>query len=592
MPTSPTLPTGRVRHEPIAISESPSQADGRQAGHRSRPARCRCSTAGEGTRSPLLCQRIERWTQSLLLIKGWLRKDDSINLGGVLQGSDIIVIDIDGPQGEAAWSDLGVNVVTRETQTGKGRHLYFRDTLGRFKSNRIAIRPALDVLTNGYVLLPKSVHPSGGRYLSSDFSAAIADLPDKASRLLVGAKGGQQRVPSTVIGEGERNAKLTSLAGAIRRQGFGQEVILQALVAVNRIECDPPLERKEVEGIARSISGYAAESDDLFPSMADVIPADVEFLWEPYFVRGAVNFLEGDPNVGKTYLLCKIAADVSAGRRLPGQSERPSPQHVIFLSAEDSPEFTLQPRLNRMKADLENVTYLAKYHLMSDQFLSRLQAEIINRKAGLVIFDPFVAFMEQGRDMNKSNQTRPFMAKLAELARATGAALIALRHITKGDKTKAIYSGLGSIDIVAAAHSAVMVGIDPSDPELRIMAHSKFNLSLPGASIAYRLEDGDRSSRRLPVVRWAGHSNLSADDLVGSPRPPGRPDDSRQHAAQFLSKELSQGPTPAGDLIAKAERNAKLERTLRRAADELGVLKHGGVWQLPPEGEPERNAPS
>lgn len=68
--------------------------------------------------------------------------------------------------------------------------------------------------------------------------------------------------------------------------------------------------------------------------MANVTPRDVDFLWEPYFVRGAINLLEGDPNVGKTFLFCELAAAVSSGRGLPGQ-KKPRAANVLFMSAED-----------------------------------------------------------------------------------------------------------------------------------------------------------------------------------------------------------------------------------------------------------------
>lgn len=58
------------------------------------------------------------------------------------------------------------------------------------------------------------------------------------------------------IHEGERNATLASLAGAMRRRGAGQEAITAALQAENQRRCDPPLANAEVAGIAASIARY------------------------------------------------------------------------------------------------------------------------------------------------------------------------------------------------------------------------------------------------------------------------------------------------------------------------------------------------
>lgn len=58
------------------------------------------------------------------------------------------------------------------------------------------------------------------------------------------------------IREGERNATLASLAGAMRRRGASQEAIAAALQAENQRRCDPPLANVEVAGIAASIARY------------------------------------------------------------------------------------------------------------------------------------------------------------------------------------------------------------------------------------------------------------------------------------------------------------------------------------------------
>jgi Primase C terminal 1 (PriCT-1) len=55
---------------------------------------------------------------------------------------------------------------------------------------------------------------------------------------------------TTTVGEGSRNASLTSLAGTLRRKGLGFEEIYGTLLEVNQKRCDPPLDQREVEGIA------------------------------------------------------------------------------------------------------------------------------------------------------------------------------------------------------------------------------------------------------------------------------------------------------------------------------------------------------
>jgi hypothetical protein len=84
--------------------------------------------------------------------------------------------------------------------------------------------------------------------------------------------------------------------------------------------------------------------------MADVEPKEVDWLWYPYFPRGFLTSVEGDPGVSKSTLMCEIAARISRGDPLPGQSGRGEPQNVLMLSAEDSLAVTLHKRLVAQEA--------------------------------------------------------------------------------------------------------------------------------------------------------------------------------------------------------------------------------------------------
>jgi putative DNA primase/helicase len=60
-----------------------------------------------------------------------------------------------------------------------------------------------------------------------------------------------------VIGEGRRDALLTSLAGTMRRRDASEEAILAALREENETRCHPPLPDKQLRKIARSIAQKA-----------------------------------------------------------------------------------------------------------------------------------------------------------------------------------------------------------------------------------------------------------------------------------------------------------------------------------------------
>lgn len=105
-------------------------------------------------------------------IRAWWDRWPSANVA-IATGepsSGVWVLDVDGPEGEAALDELvrthGELPSTVEARTSRGRHLYLRvpdgETLPRNSAKRL---PKLDTrATGGYVVAPPSVHPDGSLY--------------------------------------------------------------------------------------------------------------------------------------------------------------------------------------------------------------------------------------------------------------------------------------------------------------------------------------------------------------------------------------------------------------------------------------------
>ena len=519
----------------------------------------------------------------LKTVRSWLLEDYRINLAGVLLGTNYLVVDVDGPAGAEAAKALGPLPETLTTSTPNGSHRYYRHD-GKVRGSRIKLASDLDIIASGYALLPESDHPDGGRYETDNWTQSIAKLPARTlaaiKRKTVRASDSDE-VKGANIGKGRRDDTLASIAGAIRRQGHNEDLILSALQAVNRDHCKPPLPENDIERISHSIARYEPEHEDLFEVLSNVRPRKVRFLWAPYLVRGAVNLWEGDPDVGKTFALCAVTAALSSGTPLPGQ-KKARPQNVLFMSAEDDSETTLVPRMMRMGADLSRVWAMTKFVRLDEDVIHLIEQHIDEHKVRVIIMDPLLAYMQGGIDMNKANETRPFMARLAELAKERDVTIIALRHLNKSPKDKAIFRGLGSIDITASSRSAVMIGLHPDDPDLRVLAHSKHNLSERGRSLLYTLDGHDRAKGIVPKLVWRGETDLVADDLVSKPsvNPPGRPDDASRDAEVFLRRALAGGPRRIKDIVRDADRRSIASRTLRSVRTKIGVEKEGQTWKL------------
>ncbi len=182
---------------------------------------------------------------------------------GIVTGplSGVLVLDVDGPEGEAELKKHGHPITPMVRTASGGLHLYFRYP-GRDVRTGIRVAPGLDVkASGGYVVAPPSIGPNGKPYewIVSPEDAELAEPPAWLMQLLE-ARSGQHKGPAPTVGEqipsGERNKVLTSMAGTMRRRGMEEAEILAALEVANERRCSPPLETSEVERIAHSIARY------------------------------------------------------------------------------------------------------------------------------------------------------------------------------------------------------------------------------------------------------------------------------------------------------------------------------------------------
>jgi putative DNA primase/helicase len=190
------------------------------------------------------------------------------------KASGVLVLDLDGTPGRmsvAAWEATGNRLPkTRTHRTGKGLHHLFGYPDGHDIRNSVSkLAPGVDIRgEGGFIVIPPSVHESGSTYEVID-DAPLADVPQWLLAKLTQPTPPPMAPTTGAIPAGERNSTLTSLAGTMRRKGMSEAAILAALREENG-RCTPPLEDKEVQTIARSVSRYdpaevAASSDAPWP---------------------------------------------------------------------------------------------------------------------------------------------------------------------------------------------------------------------------------------------------------------------------------------------------------------------------------------
>jgi len=185
---------------------------------------------------------------------------------GIVTGalSSVLVLDVDGSEGEAELQKHGHPVTPMVRTARGGLHLYFRHPEHHVRTG-IRVASGLDVkASGGYVVAPPSMGPNGRTYewIISPEEAKLADPPEWLMSLL---ERERPKGPAPKIGDripsGQRNNALARLAGTMRRPGMSEAAILAALLEENERRCHPPLPRAEVEKIATSIARYKPASE-------------------------------------------------------------------------------------------------------------------------------------------------------------------------------------------------------------------------------------------------------------------------------------------------------------------------------------------
>jgi hypothetical protein len=312
--------------------------------------------------------------------------------------------------------------------------------------------------------------------------------------------------------------------------------------------------------------------------LSEVDVETIDWLWEPYIPKSRVTLIEGDPGDGKSHLSLAIGSGVSLGKGLPNNPDT-EPANVLLLNAEDGLGDTVRPRVDRMGGDVERMYALDGPVLFDGEGLEFLEQKIQETTAALVVIDPWVAYVGGKMNMDKANETREVLFALAEIAKRQRCAVVLIRHITKGGRDKAIYRGLGSIDITAACRSVLLVGKDASDATKRAMTHIKHNMSPKGQSIGYTIEKGQ--------FLWTGVSTVTAEDILAPENSSG--DKSKlEDANDVLEAMLANGPRPEKEIMKRMSDLDISTSTFRRAKRKLSVQsrpikdKNGKVksWEI------------
>ena len=311
---------------------------------------------------------------------------------------------------------------------------------------------------------------------------------------------------------------------------------------------------------------------------AHVEPKEINWLWYPYIPFGKLTMLMGDSGDGKSTFALNLAAILTRGDALPFTEASNGPMNVIYINAEDDADDTVVPRFMKANGVRNRLIFINEKKQRLTFSDKRIREAIIQTHAKVCILDPLVSYLGGDVSMNLGNEVRPRLEYLIEAARDTGCAIIVVGHINKAEGMSAKNRASGSGDFIAASRSSLLIGRPPDDdnPDHRVMAHSKSNLSPLGDSILFSLSGG--------VVDFIDTVDLTADQIVKAVGA-AKPRETKQSvASRELLAMLSGGPVHQKEIMKRMDELGISKRTceLAKATLPIECIRDGALsmWKL------------
>ncbi|MGA9774565.1 MAG: AAA family ATPase [Candidatus Dormiibacterota bacterium] len=340
--------------------------------------------------------------------------------------------------------------------------------------------------------------------------------------------------------------------------------------------------------------------------LSNVERTQIRWLWEGRIATGRLSLLTGHPGEGKSWASLALAAALTRGAALPGETVERPPCNVLVASAEDDPGDTIGPRFDALGGDPARLVVIdgvqtdeGERGLALPKDVAVLEAELriaqlADRPYGLVVIDPLSAYLPASMDSHRDVSVRATLAPLSRLAAQHDVAILAVSHLTKGSRDTPALRAQGSVAFTAAVRTQLLLGRDPQDGEsspIRHLVVVKSNIGPEGLGLKFTLEGGR--------FGWLGTSTLTGRDLAARHGDTEAADSGAAGEAEDVLRQiLADGPVSAKRALTMAADAGVSEASIRRARQALGVTtrKEGfkGGWEwVPAEGvKPQPKASS
>jgi len=572
-----------------------------------------------GGKAPLTDHGFKDATTDQEQIERWWAQHPRANIGIPTEG--LLVVDIDGannpwPGDPERAADLAGAGAVAMTPRG-GRHYLFRQPTGKnWRCSESQLAPKVDIRADGgYFVVAPSVTEDGSYRWAPELGLddPLERLPEPPSWLVQELDAltstPAPTCPATapdepnIIPQGRRNKTLTRLAGAMRRRGMTQREIAAALHQVNKDRCRPPLDEREVEGVATSVARYAPDEvsvalveghwDQLMrgqapQQLAPVSLADLVARY-PDLRRPVIHGLlrQGEtmnvisaPKIGKSWLVIDLALSIATGRPWLDTFET-DPGNVLIIdnelhgetSANRIPKVAAARQIGLDEVGQRVFVQNLRGHWQDIFSLGAYFRSLEPGRFRVIILDAMYRFMPKEMDENDNGTMANVYNAIDRYADLLGCCFVLIHHTTKGSQ-----AGKSVTDVGAGAGSQSRA----TDTHLILRPHKEDGVAVLEAAVRSWPPVLPRCLRwSFPV--WSPADDIDPADLRlerSRRKPKPETDETKASeptwdAEQFAAAFVSDTPKTRDAILAEANTAGlsdwKAGQLLRRA-EGLGLI--------------------
>lgn len=313
-------------------------------------------------------------------------------------------------------------------------------------------------------------------------------------------------------------------------------------------------------------------------TMDKVREEQVDWVIPQMIARKQTTIFEGDPGVGKSYFLMWLCIHFCDGKRLPWLDKAfgtPAPMRVVYCDMENSAGAVTKVRLqdNGLKNGQNYVQFTEPFSVDDEDSIEAFRRDVLEEfKPDIVVIDPVNLYIGSA-DTYRASETQQALQVLKSMSEEYNFALIIVRHLNKSSGGKALYAGNGSIAFAGVARIIATVGWHPEEPDLRVVACTKNNLSQFFGSLGYTIQPlpDTLGKKNRSELTYEGHVEYTSDDILSTSN---KKDDSSKNIAMDLIRDMLEGEeVNYHTLLQAADSRSISELSIKKAAGELGLKR-------------------